>query len=183
MKKIILILTAIAATASISLAQTTYNPTPGVGVGVATVTPTPTATPTQTTSGTIPVWHHYTVNLAQVQALGSGASANLTLDTLPANAVVEGVLIKPSIALTGPSATTGTMTVRTVTGTLHSAYTVIGVTPGATVFTLVNAGTTAANSPVFSSGALSVAIATDTTGGLAAVTAFGADVWVKWSTL
>jgi hypothetical protein len=175
MKQFLLLLSLVLALASAQAQLTSPSPPPGAPV---LVTPTPTATPARTTNPAAPLWYHYTVNLAMVNALGTGGSATLTIDTLPANSVVESYLIKPTAALTGPSATTGTITLRTVTGTLGTAVTMIGVTPGPTVFTFSQAPT-AANAYLSAGGALQVTVVSDATGGLAAVTAFTADVWVK----
>lgn len=125
-------------------------------------------------------WHHYTVNFNDAGIFVAGLTGSESLFTLPAQAVIEDVVIRQSASFTGGAIATYTLSVGTTAN--HAKYaTAFDVlqAPGSTVFKT----SAAFNMEDLVSGTPINVYATSTVDNLDQAVAGDADVWVKWEVL
>ena len=121
----------------------------------------------------------YTVQLADIVALGASLTGTITLDTLPAGAIVRGAYVKATAALTGGTIATAVAQVVLNAATFGSTTSVFTVAAEPTNVLQGNAGLAGT---VSSANTLGLALTT-TVGNLNAATSGQIDVVIDYSVL
>lgn len=126
--------------------------------------------------GAVPVWVKYTVSAAQVAALGSSLTGDLTLDTLPANVFVQQIVWDVTTAFAG----TATLKLQVGTATSGSGAYAYGGTSSGTSIQSTGYYTAAVNAMTGASTTV-YANFTATTNDLSSVSAGALEVWLHLS--
>lgn len=124
----------------------------------------------------------YTINLADIVALGAFTTGTINLDTLPAGAVVQAWRIKHSQAVAGPSISAATAQVVTPNNSFGAAFDVFQAVSTTALQTGSNAATITPAENFAATTNLQLAL-TSTGANLSVATAGKINVWVKYTVL